>query len=87
MSLIRLADFVTRSDVRVEVLGDLSKGPKTPTELASLHSEHVSHVCRALAELRAQGLVETALKSSNRKYYKVTQIGLELNNSIVRTPK
>jgi DNA-binding PadR family transcriptional regulator len=87
MSLMRLADFVTRSDVRVEVLGDLSKGPKTPTELASLHSEHVSHVCRALAELKAQGLVETALKSSNRKYYKATQIGLELNSSIAHTPK
>jgi DNA-binding PadR family transcriptional regulator len=87
MSLIRLADFVTRSDVRVEVLGDLSKGPKTPTELATLHSEHVSHVCRALAELKAQGLVETALRSSNRKYYKATQIGLELNSSIVQKPK
>jgi len=87
MSLVRLADFVTRSDVRVEVLGDLSRGPKTPTELASLHSEHVSHVCRALAELKAQGLVESAQREANRRYYKVTQKGLELSGSIAHSIK
>lgn len=82
-----LADFVARSEVRVEILEALSKGPKTPTELASLHSEHVSHVSRALAELRAQGLVEPTSVSSHRKPYKATQRGMELSLSLMHLAK
>jgi DNA-binding PadR family transcriptional regulator len=87
MPQVRLTSFVTRSDVRLEVLEELSKGPKTPTELATFHREHVSHVCRALAELKAQGLVEPALRASTRRYYRVTQKGLELSNTIAHSPK
>ena len=82
-----LADFVARSEVRAEILEDLSKGPKTPTELASLHSEHVSHVSRALAELRAQGLVEPAGESPHRRPYKATRRGLELSMMLLHAIK
>ena len=87
MPQVRLSSFVTRSEVRLEVLEELAKGPMTPTELASTHSEHVSHVCRALAELKAQGLVEPALRASTRRYYRVTQKGMELSNAMTHTPK
>ena len=87
MSVSGLADFVTRSGVRAQIMKTLSEGPKTPTELASLHSEHVSHVSRALAELRAQGLVEPAAESSHRRPYKATQRGMELSLTLMRMVK
>ncbi len=82
-----VADFVARSEVRVEILSTLTRGPKTPTELASLHSEHVSHISRALAELKAQGLVEPTQETSHRKPYRATQRGLELSMTLMRLAK
>ena len=87
MSLTGQTAFVARSGVRAKVLGDLSKGPKTPSELARIESEHLSHVSRALAELRAQGLVESFSQSSKQKFYKTTQRGLELSGALLRMTK
>ena len=75
----RLATFVTSSEVRSKVLIDLSKGPKTTTELASMEGKHVSHVSRALAELRAEGLVEPFWTSSRSIYYRATDEGISLS--------
>jgi len=75
----RLATFVTSSEVRSKVLVELSKGPKTTTELASLEGKHVSHVSRALAELRAEGLVEPFWTSSRSIYYRATDEGVSLS--------
>ena len=75
----RLVAFVSSSEVRVKVLADLSKGPMTTTELASMEKKHVSHVSRALAELRAEGLVEPVWTTSRERYYRATSRGLMLN--------
>ena len=75
----RLVEFVSSSEVRVKVLADLSKGPKTTTELASIERKHLSHVSRALAELRAEGLVEPVWTSSRERYYRATSRGLLLS--------
>jgi len=72
----RLTVFVSKSEVRTKVLADLTKGPMTPTELASIEGKHVSHVSRALAELRAEGLVEPILTSSKTRYYRATDRGI-----------
>jgi DNA-binding MarR family transcriptional regulator len=87
MSFHRLGAFVERSTVRVKILEDLSKGPKTPTELASLEHEHLSHVSRALAELRAQGLVQPMPSFSRERYYTATRRGFELYAAVVHMVK
>jgi len=74
----RLTMFVSKSEVRSKVLIHLSRGPMTPTELASVESKHVSHVSRALAELCAEGLVEPVSTSSRERYYRATNRGLTL---------
>jgi DNA-binding transcriptional ArsR family regulator len=71
----RAVSFVSRSEVRSHVLADISKAPRTPSELASIENKHVSHVSRALSELRAQGLVESIPTGSRERYYKATDRG------------
>ncbi|MGP8124345.1 MAG: ArsR/SmtB family transcription factor [Nitrososphaerales archaeon] len=83
----RLVTFVSSSEVRSKVLLDLSKGPMTPTELASVEGKHVSHVSRALAELRAEGLVEPVRTSSRERYYRATDRGLSLSVRFMKMPK
>jgi len=83
----RLVMFVSSSEVRSKVLIDLSKGPMTPTELASAERKHVSHVSRALAELRAEGLVEPVWTSSRVRYYRATDRGLSLSIQFMKMPK
>ena len=87
MSLDGMGAVVVRSAVRVKVLKDLERGPKTPTELASLENEHLSHVCRALAQLQAQGLVASMPRSSKQRYYAATQRGLELCSVVTHAVK
>ena len=61
--------------------------PMTPTELASIERKHVSHVSRALAELKAQGLVEPVFHQSRERYYRATHNGLSLYATLLNTPK
>ncbi len=79
--------FVANSRVRSRLIELLSKGPKTPTELAFIEKKHVSHVSRALAELRAEGLVEAISTESRERYYRTTYLGMAIYYSMVRTPK
>ena len=88
MSLgIEATKFVTSSEVRLRLLGHLSKEAMTPTALASIEKKHVSHVSRALAELRAQGLVTPILAQSRERYYRATQHGERLYELMRATPK
>jgi len=68
-------DFVKRSGVRRKLLEQIARRPRTPTELASMENKHVSHVSRALSELRVRGLVEPLNSESRERYYKVTLQG------------
>jgi DNA-binding transcriptional ArsR family regulator len=72
---VRLIHFVEGSSVRAKLLGRLASRPHTPTELAAIESKHVSHVSRALMELRGEGLVDFAYGGSREKYYKITPQG------------
>ena len=83
----RLDTYISSSEVRSKVLIDLSKGPMTTTELASVEGKHVSHVSRALAELRAEGLVEPVRSSSRERYYRATDRGLSLSIRFVKSAK
>lgn len=74
-SLPSSAEFVSSSGVRLKVLFHLITGPKSPSELAIIESKHVSHVSRALAEMRSRGLVEYLATDSRERYYRVTSEG------------
>ncbi len=62
-------------------------GPKTPTELASMDGKHVSHVSRALAELKERGLVEQMSSASRERYYKATSQGMSIYSTMLKTMK
>ena len=83
----RLSTFVSKSEVRSRVLVDLSRRPMTPTELASIERKHISHVSRALAELRAEGLVEPIWTTSRERYYRATDRGLTLGLQYMKIAK
>ena len=70
-----MVSFVSRSEVRSNVLEAVVRTPRTPSEIASMSNKHVSHVSRALAELRVQGLVEPVRTSSRQRYYRATDLG------------
>lgn len=74
----RAVAFVSGSSIRSKMLELLITGPKTPTELASIESKHVSHVSRALGELRDRGLVEQLHSRSRERYYRATGQGLSV---------
>lgn len=80
-------DFVASSLVRRKLLEHLTKGPLTPTELASMEQKHVSHVSRALAELKAQGLVESMSSHSRERYYRATYQGLATYYMLLKVNK
>ncbi len=83
----RIASYVSGSEVRSKILLDLTRGPKTTTELASTHGKHVSHVSRALAELQAEGLVEPYLTSARSRYYRATDRGVSLSYQFLKLAK
>ena len=82
-----LIAFVSGSEIRKNLLGLLTSGPKTPTKLASMQQKHVSHVSRALAELRSRGLVQSTSTDSREHYYTVTTQGYAVFLMLSRTAK
>jgi DNA-binding transcriptional ArsR family regulator len=83
----RSAVYVSSSSVRSRLLENLVSGPKTPTELASIEGKHVSHVSRALAELKERGLVEQMSSASRERYYRATSQGMTIYVSMLKTIK
>jgi predicted transcriptional regulator len=53
----------------------LISGPKSPSQLANIERRHVSHVSRALSELRARGVVEPMPRASRETLYRLTTAG------------
>lgn len=73
--------------VRFRLLSYILSRPRTPTELASLEKKHVSHVSRALGELRTMGLVEYEDTGSRERLYKSTDRGYLLYLMISRSTR
>lgn len=72
--------YVISSDHRTAVLGRLTEGPATPTQIADSVDLSVSHVSRALRSLRDHGLVELLVPEERRKgrVYGVTSEGRDV---------
>ena len=80
--------FVSGSSLRSKLLERLASQPHTPTELATMENKHLSHVSRALIELKDYGLVSSTDSGSRERYYKVTSQGDAIYASIsLRTTK
>jgi len=74
--------FVEGSTVRSKLLQRLASQPHTPTELATLESKHISHVSRALVELKYWGLVSSTPTGSREHYYRITTQGFAIAAAI-----
>ena len=80
--------LVEGSSIRSKLLQRLASRPHTPTELAAIESKHISHVSRALVELRDWGLVCSTESGSREHYYKITSQGYAIAAAIsMRTAK
>ena len=87
--------FVSKSEVRSHILEDVLRGPRTPSELASMENKHVSHVSRALRELQALGLVESVQGDPGERYsgdkkkrrYGATDLGYLMAATFTKTAR
>ncbi len=80
--------YVEGSAIRSKLLERLASKPCTPTELATMESKHISHVSRALIELKEHGLVSASPSGSRERYYKITSQGYAIYATItMRTAK
>lgn len=72
--------FVISSGYRVTVLRHLSTGPATPSKIALDSQESMSHISRALGELREHSLVTLLVPEERKKgrVYGITDKGEEI---------
>jgi predicted transcriptional regulator len=78
------AEFVMNSTVRLGLLRNLITGPKSPSQLATIEKRHVSHVSRALSELRSRGIVEQMPGASRETLYRLTTQGYVVYTALSR---
>jgi len=52
-----------------------------------MEGKHVSHVSRALAELKERGLVEQLSSASRERYYRATSQGMSIYTAMIKTMK
>lgn len=76
--------FVLASTYRVTVLEYLVSGPATPSQLSADTDLSMSHISRALGELREQELVELLVSDDRKKgrVYGITEQGTEIWDTI-----
>jgi DNA-binding MarR family transcriptional regulator len=76
--------YVISSSYRVAVLERLSEGPSTPSQIASETGISISHVSRALGDLRDRSLVELLVSEDRKKgrVYGITDRGVEVWQTI-----
>lgn len=79
------ASYVMASRYRQETLEQLGKRPGMPSHIASDTSLNVSHVSRALNELREKGIVELKVDENVRKgrIYGITDKGENVLDAMV----
>ncbi|WP_332897102.1 MULTISPECIES: winged helix-turn-helix domain-containing protein [unclassified Haladaptatus] len=72
--------YIISSQYRVIVLAQLADGPSTPSRLASDSDNAISHISRALGQLRRRSLVELLVSEQQRKgrVYGITEDGEKL---------
>ncbi|MDA4124622.1 MAG: hypothetical protein OK438_04125 [Thaumarchaeota archaeon] len=84
-SALASAEFVNNSKVRLGLLVGLITGPKSTSQLATLEKKHVSHVSRALTELKARGIVEPIPRGTRETFYRLTTQGYVIYTVLSRS--
>lgn len=76
--------FVLASTYRVDILDQLADGSTTPSQLATEAQLPISHVSRALRELRDHALVKLLVPEDRKKgrIYGITDQGAEVWQTI-----
>lgn len=76
--------LVLASTYRTAILERLVDGPATPSQLATETGHSISHVSRALSELREEELVELLVSDDRKKgrVYGCTEQGAEIWETI-----
>lgn len=76
--------FVLASTYRVDILDQLADGSTTPSQLATEAQLPISHVSRALRELRDHALVKLLVPEDRKKgrIYGITDQGAEVWETI-----
>jgi DNA-binding transcriptional ArsR family regulator len=76
--------YVISSQYRVEILERLSEGPATPSLISDDVGSSITHVSRALQELRELGLVDLLVSEDRKKgrVYGTTEEGLTIWSKI-----
>lgn len=69
--------YVVSSKYRVATITHLSDGPATPSQIATDSGLKITHISRALAELREKGLVDLLVSEDRKKgrVYGLTEDG------------
>jgi predicted transcriptional regulator len=82
-----LISFVKRSSQRKKILEVLNE-PSTPTQVAKKTNMYLTHVSRALRELKEKSLIESLTPNERvEKYYKITKLGRGILNQVNRIEK
>lgn len=76
--------FVISSQYRVAVLGNLASGPSTPSHIATESGLTISHISRALGDLRERTMVELLVSEDQKKgrVYGITDHGEQVWRTI-----
>jgi len=81
---IDLLAFIKDGSYRLEVLEELNKSPKMPSELAETLDTHRSSISRILQKLEEKGLIKSSKREGRTIIYVLTDKGekllKELNN-------
>lgn len=75
--------FVFSSELRLKTLLELSKSKHTPKQLSLSLNKPISHISRALRELRTEGLVKCLTpKRRKGRFYSITRLGDQVLDEI-----
>jgi DNA-binding transcriptional ArsR family regulator len=76
--------YVISSRYRVETLERLAEGPATPSLISDDNDVSITHVSRALQELRDAGIVDLLVSEDRKKgrVYGITELGLSVWETI-----
>lgn len=81
--MLNLKIFVSRSEIRKNILNELSKSPDIAKFLEKKLNKHMSAISRTLLELNEKGLVECLNPEDDRfRKYKITELGLKVLKEI-----
>lgn len=83
-----MVSFVFSSELRLKTLLELSKSEFTPKQLSLSLDKPISHISKALRELRNKGLVECLTpKMRKARFYTITRLGTQVLDEINKLTK